>query len=113
MSKTKTGRGKGNSGANIQSMLKEERVFKPSKDFSKKAHIGSMAAYKKIYDRSVRQPEAFWNEQAKKELVWFKPWSKVLQWKAPYAKWFVGGQTNVSMNCLDRYLDSTRPIRPP
>ena len=108
MSKTKTGRGKGNSGANIQSMLKEERVFKPSKDFSKKAHIGSMAAYKRMYDRSVGQPEAFWNEQAKKELVWFKPWSKVLQWKAPHAKWFVGGQTNVSMNCLDRYLDSDK-----
>ena len=108
MSKTKTGRGKGNSDANIQSMLKEERVFKPSKDFSKEAHIGSMAAYKRMYDRSVRQPEAFWNEQAKKELVWFKPWSKVLQWKAPHAKWFVGGQTNVSMNCLDRYLDSDK-----
>ena len=83
-------------------------LFKPSKDFSKKAHIGSMAAYKKMYDRSVRQPEAFWSEQAKKELVWFKPWSKVLQWKAPHAKWFVGGQTNVSMNCLDRYLDSDK-----
>ena len=67
-----------------------------------------MAAYKRMYDRSVRQPEAFWNEQAKKELVWFKPWSKVLQWKAPHAKWFVGGQTNVSMNCLDRYLDSDK-----
>ena len=67
-----------------------------------------MAAYKKIYDRSVRQPEAFWSEQAKKELVWFKPWSKVLQEKAPHAKWFVGGQTNVSMNCLDRYLDSDK-----
>ena len=93
---------------NIESMLREERVFKPSKEFSKQAHIGSMAEYKKLYKRSIDDPEGFWGEQAERELTWFKPWSKVLQWKAPHAKWFVGGQTNVSVNCLDRYLDSDK-----
>ncbi|MBT7534568.1 MAG: acetate--CoA ligase, partial [Verrucomicrobia bacterium] len=58
--------------------------------------------------RSIDDPEGFWGEQAEKELTWFKPWSKVLQWKAPNAKWFVGGQTNVSVNCLDRFLDSEK-----
>ncbi|MGB0420889.1 MAG: acetate--CoA ligase [Limisphaerales bacterium] len=108
MSKAKTVRGQKKSSSNIQSMLKEERVFKPTKEFSSQAHIGSMAAYKRMYERSIAKPEAFWAEQAEKELVWFKPWKKVLQWKAPNAKWFVGGQTNVSMNCLDRFLDSDK-----
>ena len=67
-----------------------------------------MAQYKKLYKRSIDDPEGFWGEQAENELTWFKPWSKVLQWKAPNAKWFVGGQTNVSVNCLDRFLDSEK-----
>jgi acetyl-CoA synthetase len=95
-------------GDNIESMLREDRLFKPSKEFSKQAHIGSMAQYKKLYKRSIDDPEGFWSEQAKKELIWSKPWSKVLQWKAPNAKWFLGGQTNVSVNCLDRFLDSSK-----
>ena len=49
-------------------------------------------------------PKHFGHRQAKAELVWFKPWKKVLQWKLPYAKWFVGGQLNVCYNCLDRHL---------
>jgi acetyl-CoA synthetase len=95
-------------GDNIESMLREDRLFKPSKEFSKQAHIGSMAQYKKLYKRSIDDPEGFWSEQAEKELIWSKPWSKVLQWKAPNAKWFLGGQTNVSVNCLDRFLDSSK-----
>lgn len=91
---------------NITSVLHEERVFKPSKEFSKQAHIPSLAQYKKLYKESVEKPEQFWNRQAKQELAWFKPWKKVLQWKPPYAKWFVGGKINVSHNCLDRYLDT-------
>src|SRR5678816_252090 len=91
---------------NITSMLHEERVFPPSKEFSRKARIKSAADYRKQYRASIRNPESFWARQAKEELVWFKPWKKVLQWKAPFAKWFVGGQTNVSVNCLDKWLDT-------
>jgi acetyl-CoA synthetase len=89
---------------NITSMLHEERVFPPSKEFSRKARIKSPAEYRKLYRESIRNPERFWGRQAKQELVWFKPWKKVLQWKTPLAKWFVGGQTNVSSNCLDQWL---------
>ena len=90
--------------ANITSVLNEKRVFRPSKDFSQGAHIKSMAQYQRLYNESIRSPEKFWARQAETELVWFKPWKKVLQWKLPYAKWFVGGQLNVSYNCLDKHL---------
>lgn len=89
---------------NITSYLHEERVFPPSKEFSRGAHIKSMADYRKLYHESINAPEKFWAKQAKNELVWMKPWKQVLQWKAPFAKWFVGGQLNVSANCLDRWL---------
>ena len=88
----------------LTSFLNEERVFPPPKSFSARAHIGSLTQYRKLYRESIQRPEAFWDRQAKAELVWFKPWKKVLQWKMPHAKWFVGGQLNVSYNCLDRHL---------
>ena len=87
-------------------MLKEERVFQPSKEFSSSAQVKSLAAYRKLYNESIRSPEKFWSTQAKNELVWDKAWKKTLQWKAPDAKWFVGGKLNVSSNCLDRHLDT-------
>ncbi|HKQ38779.1 MAG TPA: AMP-binding protein, partial [Verrucomicrobiae bacterium] len=92
--------------ANITSVLNEARVFKPSKEFSKQAHIQSLAEYRKLYRESIRSPEKFWAKQARNELVWFKPWKTVLQWKEPFAKWFVGGRLNVSVNCLDRWLNT-------
>jgi acetyl-CoA synthetase len=88
----------------ITSVLQENRVFRPSKEFAKSAHMNSLAQYRKLYNESVRAPEKFWGKQAKNELIWFKPFTKVLQWKEPFAKWFVGGRLNVSYNCLDRHL---------
>ncbi len=58
--------------------------------------------YETLYSQSIEHPEAFW-ENIAKELSWFKPWNKVLEWKYPYARWFVGGQTNIVYNCLDRW----------
>jgi acetyl-CoA synthetase len=92
--------------ASITSVLHEDRVFPPSKEFSRAARIKSLAEYRALYNESIRSPEKFWARQAKQELVWFKPWTKVLQWKAPFAKWFVGGKLNVSYNCLDKHLDT-------
>jgi acetyl-CoA synthetase len=92
---------------NIESHLIEKRVFKPAKSFAKKARIKSLAQYRKMYRESVRRPDTFWAREAK-ELIWRKPWKKVLAWKAPFAKWFVGGQLNLSENCLDRHLDGSR-----
>ncbi len=90
----------------ITSVSQEARVFAPPKAFSQQARIKSLAQYRKMYQASIRSPEKFWAQQAKNELVWFKPWKKVLQWKAPFVKWFSGGQLNVSVNCLDRHLDT-------
>jgi len=98
---------KTNAGKNITSMLNEHRVFPPSKEFSAKSHIKSLAHYRKLYQESIKSPDKFWGRMAKQELVWMKPFKKVLQWKEPFAKWFLGGQLNVSVNCLDRWLDTS------
>ena len=90
----------------ITSVLHEKRVFPPTKGFSSRAHIKSLAQYRKLYNESIKSPDRFWAKQAKNELTWFKPWKKVLQWKEPFVRWFVGGQLNVSHNCLDRWLDT-------
>jgi acetyl-CoA synthetase len=74
------------------SHLVENRVFKPSKDFSKKARIGSLAEYKALWEESIYKPEKFWAREAS-ELVWQQKWTKVLEWKEPFAKWFVGAET--------------------
>jgi acetyl-CoA synthetase len=84
-----------------------DAVHKPSKEFSAKARIPSMAAYKKLYKESIEKPDKFWAREAK-ELTWQKPWSKVLNWKAPNAKWFEGGKLNVCENCVDRHATGPR-----
>src|SRR6185503_700307 len=60
--------------------------------------------YRQFYDRSIRDPEVFWAEQAK--LVdWHKPFGKVLDYtKPPFRSWFVGGETNLCHNAVDRHL---------
>src|SRR6266511_795897 len=93
--------------AGIESVLKEERIFEPPKDFSAKAHIQSFQDYEKLYKQAEEDPEGFWAGIAK-ELEWFKPWDTVLEWNPPFAKWFVGGRTNIAYNCLDRHLTTAR-----
>ena len=88
---------------NIESHLVETRVFQPPRDFSSKARIKSLAQYQRMHRESIRQPAKFWAREAS-ELVWRARWKKVLQWKPPFAKWFVGGKLNISENCLDRHL---------
>jgi acetyl-CoA synthetase len=92
---------------NIESHLKEKRVFKPAKDFAERARIKSLGQYRRMYRESIKQPAKFWGRQAN-ELVWSKRWKTVVLWKAPFAKWFVGGKINLSENCLDRHLGSHR-----
>ena len=91
----------------INSSLKETRVFAPSAEFSASAHLKSRAQYDEVYQRSVKDPEGFWADIAR-ELHWFKPWNQVLDWQEPHAQWFVGGELNLSYNCLDRHLSSWR-----
>ncbi|HSY70291.1 MAG TPA: acetate--CoA ligase [Edaphobacter sp.] len=88
---------------NLDSILREDRVFPPPPEFAAKAHVGSLADYEELYARSIADPEGFWDSVAK-ELHWFAPWTRVLDWNLPWAKWFVGGKTNISYNCLDRHV---------
>jgi acetyl-CoA synthetase len=93
--------------AAIESSLQENRLFPPLPEFSARAWIKSRQQYDQLYRQSIDQPEVFWGNAAK-ELHWFKSWDKVLEWKPPYAKWFVGGKTNLSYNCLDRTIAQGR-----
>ena len=86
----------------IDSTLRENRVFPPPPEFSAEARIKSLEEYEALYRESIQNPEKFWAEAAG-ELHWFKPWDKVLEWKLPWAKWFVGGKLNLSYNCVDRH----------
>ena len=92
---------------NIDSILTETRSFPPPEEFRKNAAITSEADYERLRARAHADPEAFWADIAR-ELHWFKPWDKVLEWNAPWAKWFLGGKINLSYNCLDRHLDTWR-----
>ncbi len=92
---------------NITSVLKETRLFKPSDDFASHATINA-AERDRLAVWAEKDPDAFWAEMAK-SLHWFKPFSKVLDWSnPPFAKWFVGGSTNASFNCLDRHVATWR-----
>ncbi len=95
------------SSQDLDSMLREHRVFPPPEEFSRSAHIKSLEQYEQMYRRSIEDPEAFWAEAAK-ELHWFKPWDKVLEWNLPWAKWFVGGKLNLCYNCVDRHALGAR-----
>ena len=91
--------------SSIDSVLQEQRSFPPPPEFAAKAHIKSLEEYERVYKLSVEQPEKFWGDIAK-ELHWFKPWQTVLEWNAPWAKWFSGGEINLSYNCLDRHVQA-------
>ncbi len=92
----------------IDTVMHEKRRFPPSREFAEKAIIPSMQAYEELYERAKKDPEKFWGDLAKEDLHWFTPFSKVLEWNEPFAKWFVGGKTNVSYNCLDAHLKTWR-----
>jgi acetyl-CoA synthetase len=93
-------------GRHITSVMQEARLFPPPARFVASAHLGSLAEYQALYRESIEQPDQFWARQAESELIWFRPWTQVLAWQEPLAQWFVGGQLNVSFNCLDRHLDT-------
>ncbi len=87
----------------IDTVMHESRLFPPPAEFAQRARIGSLAAYEKLWQEAAADIEKFWGQLAG-ELHWFRPYTQVLDWQEPVARWFVGGQTNVSYNCLDRHL---------
>jgi acetyl-CoA synthetase len=93
--------------ADIESVLDERRVFTPPEEFSRRAHIASAAEAERWSRLAEDDPDTFWAQIAG-ELDWFSPWRAVLDWKRPFAKWFVGATTNLAHNCIDRHLGTWR-----
>ena len=83
----------------------ENRLFPPSAEFASQAN-----AKAEMYDEAEKDRLAFWEKQAH-ALQWDAPWTEVLDWQAPFAKWFVGGKINASVNALDRHINEGRGDR--
>ena len=95
----------------IEHVLEETRTFPPSADFSARANLKTREEYDRMYRESIEDPEAFWAKIAG-EFHWFKKWDRVLNAEnPPFYKWFEGGKTNISFNCLDRHLDGPRKTK--
>jgi acetyl-CoA synthetase len=84
----------------IETILNEERRYPPPEEFAAQAN-----AKPDIYERDL---EHFWESEGRERLSWFEPFSKVLEWEPPYAKWYVGGKLNVAYNCVDRHVEQGR-----
>jgi acetyl-CoA synthetase len=89
--------------AEFDDLLREDRVFPPSDQF--RAH--AVVRDERVYVDADRDPEGHWARLAG-ELEWSRPWHQVLDWQPPHAKWFVGGQLNASVNCVDRHARGPR-----
>ena len=87
----------------IDALLTENRKFPPSEEFRRAAVVGDAS----VYEKAARDPDAFWAEQAR-ALDWIKPWKTVSEWKPPHSRWFLGGKLNVSANCVDRHVMTSR-----
>ncbi len=92
-------------GDSIENLSQENRLFPPSPAFAAQAN-----AKPDLYAHADKDRLAFWEEQAR-ELTWDKPWDRVLEWNSPYAKWFIGGKINASVNALDRHVAAGRGER--
>ncbi len=89
--------------AEFADLLREERTFEASPEFKARALVSD----DRIYADADRDPEGFWARYAE-ELEWLRRWDTVLDWRPPHARWFVGGQLNISANCLDRHVRGPR-----
>ena len=97
----------------IESSLSEDRLFPPPAGWSSAGpgakpvapHVASLDDCRALHARSLADPEEFWGEAAR-ELSWFEPWERVLDWRPPDARWFVGAKTNLSHTCLDRQIEA-------
>ncbi len=85
----------------IAALLQEGRTFDPPVEFRSRAVVKT----RKLYNQAQKDRLGYWEDHAR-ELHWFTPWKKTLQWKSPSAKWFAGGKTNMSYNCLDRNIEN-------
>jgi acetyl-CoA synthetase len=82
----------------IENLSSESRTFAPTPEFASQANADAA-----LYAHADKDRLAFWEEQAS-ELIWEKKWDRALEWDAPFAKWFVGGKINATVNALDRHV---------
>ncbi len=87
----------------LDTLLKENRTFMPSQAFKNQANVNDES----IYDKAAKDPEGYWAEQAQ-QLTWFTPFTKVLDWNPPHAKWFYDGTLNAAYNAVDRHREGAR-----
>ncbi len=87
----------------LDTLLDETRVFPPSEQFRSTALCSTQV----LYEAAARDREGFWVSFAE-QLDWYRHWNRVLEWKPPRAKWFVGGEINAAVNCLDRHIGTGR-----
>ena len=80
-------------------------LFDPPEEFARQAHVSSLAQYRELHRRSLEEPESFWREVSD-EFVWSKPWTKLREWNLPFSRWFVDGELNITVNCLDRHVEN-------
>ncbi|MCU0596058.1 MAG: acetate--CoA ligase [Desulfobacterota bacterium] len=96
----------------MDSVYMEKRVFSPSKEFVEKARLKSLDEYKKMWERSIKDPNGFWGEMATKHIDWFKKFDGAVEEYSfkdkIWLKYFVGGKLNITYNCLDRHLTTWR-----
>ena len=88
--------------AAIEVVSDETRTFPPSAAFKKEA----LATDTSLYDEAALDYQGFWARQAAELVTWDKEWDTICEWDLPFAKWFVGGELNVSANCLDRHVEA-------
>ncbi len=94
----------------IESLQKDGQIFHPDASMQAQAWIKSMDDYRAVNKRALDDPEGYWGERAKELITWFSDFDTVLEadYDTPEFKWFSGGRTNVSYNCLDRHLTDGR-----
>src|SRR2546430_5659667 len=82
----------------IETALMEERRYPPPEEFARTANAGA-----DIYERGT---EEFWESEGRERLTWFEPFTKVLEWDVPYARWYLGSKLNACYNCVDRHVEA-------
>ena len=92
--------------------MSDSKTYPPPGEFTSRANVKGMAAYRELFERAKSHPTEFWAELATRELTWFEPFSQALEWDAPFAKWFAGGKINACYNCVDRHLLTSRKTKP-
>ncbi|HEU5077205.1 MAG TPA: acetyl-coenzyme A synthetase N-terminal domain-containing protein, partial [Polyangiaceae bacterium] len=87
----------------IETFSEPTKIIQPPAEFREKARVKSLEEYQALYKESIESPDSFWKRETG-DLVFRKPWTRLLDWQVPFAKWFIGAELNVTESCLDRHM---------